>query len=67
MLTVNKNAFENLRLPNDISFEKQVIPAGTSLAKAIGVAIAERNKTGSVSSSPALLEGVMRGLETQTE
>jgi len=67
MLTVNKYAFENLHLPKDVVLEKQVVPAGTSLAKAIGVALAERNKTGSVASSPALLEGVMRALETQDE
>ena len=67
MLTVNKKAFESLSLPNDVVLEKQVIRAGTNLIKAIGVAITERNKTGSVSSSPALLEGVMRALETQTK
>jgi hypothetical protein len=67
MLTVNKPAFESIHLPANIVLEKQVIPAGTNLAKAIGTAITERNKAGSVASSPALLEGVMRALETQTK
>jgi hypothetical protein len=67
MLTVNKSAFGDIQLPNSIILEKQVIPAGTNLVNVIGVAIAERKKTGSVASSPALLEGVMRALDTQTK
>ena len=56
MLTVNKKAFESLQLPNDIVLEKWTIPAGTNLVQAIGVAITERRKGGSVALVPALLE-----------
>jgi len=66
MLTVNKKAFENISLLEDLVLEKQVIPAGTNLAKTINVAIQERSKSGSVTSSPAILEGVMRALDSQT-
>ena len=67
MLTVNKTAFESIYLPNSIVLDKQTIPAGTNLAKAIGIIVTEKNKSGSVASSPALLEGVMRTLDTQTK
>jgi hypothetical protein len=66
MLTVNKKAFESISLLEDLVLEKQVIPAGTNLAKTINVAIQERSKSGSVTSSPAILEGVMRALDSQT-
>lgn len=66
MLTVNKKAFENILLPKDLVLEKQVVPAGTTLAKTIDIAIEERSKSGSVHSSPAILEGVMRALDAQT-
>jgi len=67
MLTVNKTAFGSIHLPNSIVLDKHVIPAGTSLAKAISIVITEKNKSGSVASSPALLEGVIRTLDTQTK
>ena len=67
MLTVNKTAFGNIHVSNSIALDKQVISAGTNLAEAIGVVITEKNKSGSVASSPALLEGVMRTLDTQTK
>jgi len=66
MLTVNKKAFENISLLEDLVLEKQVIPSGTNLAKTISFAIQERSKSGSVTSSPAILEGVMRALDSQT-
>ncbi|KAF9529627.1 mitochondrial ribosomal death-associated protein 3-domain-containing protein [Crepidotus variabilis] len=67
MSTVNKAIFENITLQKEIVLEKQTIPAGTNLVQAIEVAIQERKKSGSVASSPAILDAVMRALDTQTD
>jgi len=67
MWTVNKAAFENIYLQKEIRLEKQVIPAKTNLVKAIGIVLDERQKSGSYTSSPAVLEGVMQALEAQAK
>ena len=67
MWTVNKTTFEHIYLQKEIRLEKQVIPAKTNLVKTIEIVLQERQKSGSYSSSPTVLEGVMRALDAQTK
>ena len=67
MWTVNKAAFKNIYLRKEIRLDKQVIRAKTNLVKTIEVVLDERQKSGSYTSSPAVLEGVMQALEAQTK
>ena len=64
MLTVNTDALNAIKLKENLVLEKQVVPAKTSLADLIGIAISERSRT--VAQSPLILETVMRTLENQT-
>ena len=65
MLTVNTEALSSVQLQEILVLERQEVPAGTSLADLIGIAISERSRT--VTQSPLILETVMRTLEKQTK
>ena len=65
MLTVNTEALNSVQLQEKLLLEKREVPAGTSVADLIGIAISERSRT--VAQSPLILETVMRTLEKQTK
>ncbi|KAF8159956.1 mitochondrial ribosomal death-associated protein 3-domain-containing protein [Crassisporium funariophilum] len=64
MLTVNDVALRKLTLQTSLQLEKREVPAGTSLAELIEIAINDRSR--SVAQAPLILETVMRALEEQT-
>jgi len=65
MLTVNKDAFAEIKLIEDLVLEKSVLPKGTALVNVIEAALSERTR--SVAQAPLYLEAVMKTLEAQTQ
>ena len=65
MLTVNKKAFTEISLPEDLVLEKQTLKAGTTLKEVVDVAIVDRQR--STAQAPLILDAVMKALEVQSQ
>lgn len=65
MLTVNKDAFAEIKLIKDLVLEKSVLLKGSSLVSVIEAALTERTR--SVAQAPLYLDAVMKALEAQTQ
>jgi small subunit ribosomal protein S29 len=64
MLTVNKKAFTEITLPEDLVLEKQTLKAGTTLKEVVDVAVVDRQR--STAQAPLILDAVMKALEVQS-
>jgi small subunit ribosomal protein S29 len=64
MLTVNKKAFMEIKLSEDLVLEKQTLKKGATLKEVVDVAIVDRKR--STAQAPLILDAVMRSLEVQT-
>ena len=65
MLTVNKKAFTEITLPEDLVLEKQTLKAGTTLKEVVDVAIVDRQR--STAQAPLILDAVMKALKVQSQ
>jgi len=65
MLTVNKKAFTEITLSEDLVLEKQTLKKGATLKEVVDVAIADRKR--STAQAPLILDAVMKSLEVQSQ